>query len=129
MATKKVNSKKANKQKSTLRKIGETIGSIAGNIAVKKDQLVHLTSDAIDNVKSSIHDMTAPAAIAPKKAKAAVKKAGKTVKKAAKKVIRKVEKKTAPVKKVAKKVVKKAAPAKKAIKKVVKKAVKAVKKK
>jgi DNA-binding protein HU-beta len=121
--------KKASKQKSTLRKIGETIGTIAGNIAVKKDQLVHLTSDAIDNVKSSIHDMTTPAAAAPKKAKATVKKAGKTAKKEVKKAIGKVKKKAAPVKKAAKKVVKKAAPAKKAIKKVVKKVAKAVKKK
>ena len=84
MATKKTNSKK---EKSTMVKIAETIGQVAGEISVKKDQLAEMASHAVETVKEKIHDFTAPKEKAVKKAvkkvvkKAAPKKVATAVKK------------------------------------------------
>ena len=115
MATKK----KATKKNAGIIKVGETIGTIAGKIAVKKDQLVHMASDAVDAVKSTLHDITAPAKKATKKATATVKKAAKKAVKKAAPAKKAVKKKAAAVKKTAKKAVKKVV--KKAAKKAAKK--------
>lgn len=130
MATKKSSPQAATTidEKSTLIKIAETIGEVAGEISVKKDQLTDMASNAINTVKAKIHDMTAPKVKVVKKTakraakKAAPKKVAKAIKKVSKKAVKKVTKKTAGAKKAvaktAKKVTKKVAPAKKAVKKV-----------
>ncbi len=74
MATDKNNSNTP-EEKSTLTKIAETIGTVAGEIAVKKDQLVDMASGAIDSVKETIQNITGAKKEAPKKAKAPAKKA------------------------------------------------------
>ena len=90
MAIKKSNSKKepVQKEKSTLTKIAETIGTVAGEISVKKHQLTDIAVHAMDAIKSKIHDITAPDV-------AAVQQAAKdTIKKIpAKKALKPVEKK------------------------------------
>ena len=119
MATKKNSSKTepVQKEKSTMIKIAETIGYVAGEISVKKDQLTDIASHAIDAIKSKIHDITAPDV-------KEVKKAAKDVvkKTAPKKAVKAVEKKV--TKKIVKQIIKKAS----AVKQDVKKATKAVKK-
>jgi len=118
MATKKSSSKKetVQKEKSTMIKIAETIGQVAGEISVKKDQLTDMASHAIDAIKSKIHDITTPNVKPVKKAaKAVAKKASpkKAVKAVAKKVIKKpakaLAKKVSSVKQDVKKSAKKAA--------------------
>ncbi|MEP7164282.1 MAG: hypothetical protein ABI741_06290 [Ferruginibacter sp.] len=127
MATKKNISKQSTPEKTTMVKIAEKVGEVAGKISVKKDHLVDMATGAIDSVKSTIHNISVAAAnkTAPKKtAKAVVKK---VVKKAAKKITKSpVVKKAATAKKAVKKAVKKAPAAKKAIKKVVKRAAKKI---
>ena len=93
-------------EKSTLVKIAETIGEVAAEISVKKDQITDMASNAVDAVKAKIHDITAPKAKAIKKAakpvvkKATPKKVVKaTAKKVNKKVVKPVTKKIASVKK------------------------------
>ena len=128
MATKKKSTKNPAAKKTTVIKIAETIGTVAGEIAVKKDQFVNMASGAIDTVKSKLRDLTAPKKSAKpvvKKVKKAVAKKVTTVKKAVKKAEKKVVKPA--VKKVAKAVSKKAVAAKKVVKKEVKKAVKKAK--
>ena len=114
MATKKAISKKATQQKSTMIKIAEKVGELAGRIVNEKDHLVAMADGAIESVKATVHNITAP------------KK--NTLKKAAKKIVKKVAKKI--VEPSAKKI-KKAASAKKvpAAKKTIKKAVKSTAKK
>ena len=108
MASKKSSKKKAVQEKSTMTKIAEKVGELAGNIIVQKNHLMAMADDAIEAVKSAVNDIT-------EKKKPAVKKA-------AEKIVKKVAKKaTSPV--PAK--IKKAVPVKKAaVKKVIKKAVK-----
>lgn len=126
MAAKKSTSKRASSEKTILNTIAEKAGTIAGEIAAGKDHLVKMAGGAIDSVKATIHNITAPAkkkSASKRPAKASVKK---TVKKAApiKKAIKKSAKvpgrkpaaKSAPLKKVPVKAIKKAAPVKKATK-------------
>ncbi len=106
MATKKNNAKKSAPAKSTLIKIAEKVGELAGKLVNEKEHLVEMAGGAIKSVKSTIHKITAE----KKSAKAVVKKVEKKiVKPAVKKVTKAAVKKAAPVKKTIKKVVKKAA--------------------
>ena len=108
MAKKKNNSKKPIAEKSTMIKIAEKVGELAGRIVNEKDHLVEMAGGAIDSVKTAVQHITASTK------KATVKKAAK---KAVKKVAKKVEKKIKPAVKKVKKVastVKKAASPKKA---------------
>jgi len=137
MPAKKSSSKKtaSPKVKSAMNKIAETIGTVAGEIAVKKDQITDMASNAIEAVKSKIHEATAPEI---KKSNTPVKKVSKkasssnTIKMAKAKADKKTvapAKKTAtaksPVKKAVSRANKKAGatskpaakPAKKAVKK------------
>ena len=126
MATKKSTPKRP-KEKTTMIKIAEKVGEIAGEISVKKDQIVGIASTAIESVKSTLHNITAPKKTASKKAaKAVVKKAIKPVAKKAKAAVKKVAKKAVKpaVKKIPKAADKKVNSAKKIIKKVVKKVAK-----
>ena len=95
MATTKASSNQPG-QKSKLLKVAETVGTIAGTVVGKKNQLVKKAEKVIATAKEKVHELTAKKA----KAKKTVKKA---VKKAAKKAVTKAAKKTAEVKKVAKK--------------------------
>lgn len=119
MAKKKSITKKSIPQKTTMIKIAEKVGEIAGRIVNEKDHLVEMAGGAIDSVKTAVKNITSS------KKKATVKKAAK---KAVKKIAEKIEKKV--VRPAAKKV-KKVASSKKAaaVKKVIKKAVKKVAKK
>src|SRR6185312_1296105 len=120
MPAKKSTSKKtaSPKVKSAMNKIAETIGTVAGEIAVKKDQITDMASNAIEAVKSKIHEATAPEI---KKSNAAVKKVSEkasssnTIKmgrgKAEKKTVAQAKKKAGTASKPA------AKPAKKAVKK------------
>lgn len=104
MTAKKSNPKKAASKngKSTMTKIAETIGEVAGEISVKKEQFTDMASNAIKAVKSKIHDATAPNSKAAIKVvrKAEPKKAIKVVrKKVDKKVVQPVAKKAAVAKK------------------------------
>lgn len=122
--------KKSNSKKSTMLKIAEKVGELAGKMVNEKEHLVEMASGAIKSVKEKIQNIGTGKNDAPKKkAKAVVKKAAnKIVKPIAKKVTKTLPvKKAAVVKKAAKKIVKAVAPAKKAA--VVKKAVKKVVKK
>lgn len=109
MATKKSSPKKvpAKKEKSTMIKIAETIGQVAAEISVKKDQLTDMASHAIDAVKSKVHEITAPKVKPVKKAAKVVSKKAATVKKSVKKTVKQANKKAAPVKKAVKKAMKK----------------------
>ena len=133
MPAKKSSSKKtaSPKVKSAMNKIAETIGTVAGEIAVKKDQITDMASNAIEAVKSKIHEATAPEI---KKSNTAVKKVSKkvnssnTIKMARGKAVNKTvapAKKTAaaksPLKKAVSQANKKAGPASKPAKKAVKK--------
>lgn len=94
MDTKKSNSKASVEKKSTIIKIAETIGQVAGEISVKKDQVALMASIAIDTLKSKIKAIATPK-------KTVVKKSVTTTKSAAKKksippVGKKNEKKSAP---------------------------------
>ena len=134
MPAKKSSSKKtaSPKVKSAMNKIAETIGTVAGEIAVKKDQITDMASNAIEAVKSKIHEATAPEI---KKSNTAVKKVSKkanssnTIKMAKGKADKKTvapAKKTVTAKSPMKKAVqanKKASPAKKPAVKQAKKAV------
>jgi hypothetical protein len=135
MPAKKSSSKKTTspKVKSAMNKIAETIGTVAGEIAVKKDQITDMASNAIEAVKSKIHEATAPEI---KKSNTAVKKVSKkanssnTIKMARGKADKKTvapAKKTVTAKSPMKKAVqanKKASPANKPAVKQAKKAVK-----
>jgi len=135
MPAKKSSSKKtaSPKVKSAMNKIAETIGTVAGEIAVKKDQITDMASNAIEAVKSKIHEATAPEI---KKSNTAVKKVSKkanssnTIKMAKGKADKKTvapAKKTVTAKSPMKKAVqanKKASPANKPAVKQAKKAVK-----
>jgi len=135
MPAKKSSSKKtaSPKVKSAMNKIAETIGTVAGEIAVKKDQITDMASNAIEAVKSKIHEATAPEI---KKSNTAVKKVSKkanssnTIKMARGKADKKTvapAKKTVTAKSPMKKAVqanKKASPANKSAVKQAKKAVK-----
>lgn len=115
MANRKTNSKKGRKQKSTMIKIAEKVGELAGRIVNEKDHLVEMAGGAFDSVKETVRNISSTKKNKPKKA------AKKLVKKVAKKVVKPAAskiKKTAPVRK--------AVSAKKTIKKAVKKAVKKV---
>ncbi|MFT3909340.1 MAG: hypothetical protein QM737_07950 [Ferruginibacter sp.] len=114
MATKKQVSKKG-KSKSTMIRIAEKVGEIAGRIMNEKDHLVSIAGEAIDSVKSAVPGLGGKIKKAEKKA--AKKPVKKTVKKAAKSIRKKSATKKSASKKtvVAKKViVKKTAGGKKA---------------
>lgn len=137
MPAKKSSSKKtaSPKVKSAMNKIAETIGTVAGEIAVKKEQIADMASNAIKAVKSKIHEATAPEI---KKSNTAVKKVSKKVnvsnnikvaKRKADKKIAAPAKKTAtaakkPLKKAVSQATKKASPANRTAAKPAKKAVK-----
>jgi len=137
MPAKKSSSKKtaSPKVKSALNKIAEKIGTVAGEIAVKKEQITDMASNAIEAVKSKIHEATAPEI---KKVNTDVKKVSKktnssnTTKMAKGKADKKIvasPKKTAtaaksPLKKAVSQANKKASPARKPAAKPAKKAVK-----
>lgn len=93
----------------TLYKIGSLVGEIAGKLSNQKDHLIEMAGNAIESVKTAVHNIT-------EKGKPVVKKTiKKSVKKAAKKIAKPhIEK------------VKKATPAKKApaTKKIIKKSLK-----
>ncbi|RYY48867.1 MAG: hypothetical protein EOO06_08860 [Chitinophagaceae bacterium] len=72
MATKKKSATSPG-EKSTLIKIAETIGTVAGEIAVKKDRLVNMATGAVESVKTSIQNLTG--GMTENKKKAPVKKA------------------------------------------------------
>lgn len=132
MTSIKANRKKAvsKKGKSTLTKIAETIGEVAGEISVKKEQITDMASNAIKAVKSKIHDATAPNSKAAIKVvrKAEPKKAIKVVsKKVDKKVVQPASKKVAPIKKAVEKTSNKAAKKADSFSKATVKAVKKVK--
>ncbi|MEO6893629.1 MAG: hypothetical protein ABI136_01275, partial [Ginsengibacter sp.] len=56
-------------------KIAETIGTVAGEISVKTEQITDIASRAIKATKSKIHEITAPKVKeVKKKAKAVVNK-------------------------------------------------------
>ena len=124
MTKKKTVSKNAKREKTTLIKIAEKVGEVAGRIMNEKDQLVEMAGGALDSVKTAVQHITVGKKVAVKKAtvkKAALKKAA--VKKVAKKVVKKVSKK---IVRPAVKNIKKAVSSNKATvkKKLVKKAVK-----
>jgi hypothetical protein len=111
MATKKTTTSKSAQPKSKLLKAAEKIGTIAGTIAGKKNQLIKKAGRVIESTKAKVHELTAKKEAvkkaARKDAKLAVKKvSGKVseVKKAAKKdakiALKKAVKKIAEVKKV-----------------------------
>lgn len=111
MATKKQASKKAVKEKSTMIKIAEKVGEIAGRIVNEKDHLVQMAGGAIESVKTAVQHITAKKKPTTKKLvkKAAKKVVKKAIKPAVKKVKKAVAKKKPAVKKVVKKTVKKVA--------------------
>lgn len=114
---KKVNSTKKNQQEPIMIKIAGKVGELAGKIVNQKDQLVKKAGDAIDSIKTAVHDATA-------NKKTAVKK---VIKKDVKKVAKKVEKKVVkPVKKAVKKASSATNKLQKTAKKTVKKTVKKV---
>lgn len=102
--------KKSIAPKTTLIKIAEKVGELAGRTMNEKDHIVAMATNAIDSVKEKIHTITTPSK--------------KNIKKAIKKPAKKVAKKANSVKKNAGKAVKKAAKKATAIKKNVKKATK-----
>ena len=105
MAVKKKTTKKA-APKSTMVKIAEKVGEVAGKISVQKDHLVEMADHAIESVRSTIHDFTAKKPAVKKAVKKIVKKASPAaVKKTAKKTVNALKKATAksPGKKKAKK--------------------------
>jgi len=123
LITMKRNSKSAKqpKNETTMYKIGSLVGEIAGKISNQKDHLMAMAGNAIESVKTAVHDIT-------EKRKPVAKKAiKKTTKKAAKKlanpIVEKVEKAT-PTKKAptTKKIVRKSP--KRSVNKVVKTATK-----
>ena len=100
------------------------VGHLAGELAAGKDHLMEMAGDAIESMKSTIHNITTKKKTAPKEAIKA-----KTKKTAQKEVIKAKPKKTAPkkaqpsAKKSAKApVAKKTSPPKKSVPKAAKKA-------
>jgi hypothetical protein len=91
MATKKTPPSKSS-QKSKLLRAAETVGTIAGTIIGKKNQLVKKAEKVIQSTKAKVHDFTTK--------KEVIKKAAK---KDAKIALAKVTRKVAEVKKAAKK--------------------------
>lgn len=79
-------------QKSKLLKVAETVGTIAGTVVGKKNQLVKKAEKVIATAKEKVQELTTK--------KAQVKK---TAKKVVKRAVKKAAKKTAEVKRVAKK--------------------------
>ncbi|MES2893183.1 MAG: hypothetical protein V4725_14255 [Bacteroidota bacterium] len=105
MAKQKNTPVKAAAEKNILTKIAGKVGYIAGGIAGRKDHLMEMAGDAIESVKSTLHDMTTskklPKKTAPKAAvKAPAKKAAAPAKK--KTPVSATKKAVAPVKKAAK---------------------------
>lgn len=101
MAAKKSASKKAAK-KTFMQKIGETASHLKEEIVLGKDHIAEVAGDAIESIKSSIHNIThkkkAAKKTKPKAKKIALKKVKvpvKKVAKAAKKVVAKSAKKAA----------------------------------
>ena len=101
MATKKSAKEMKGTTKTTLIKVAEAVGTLAGEISVRKDRFKSMASDAIDSVKSTIQDITigkktpslkkaAISSIPPQKATTVkvVKKAG-AIKKSAKSAVKK----------------------------------------
>ncbi len=85
MATKK----SATKTKSGVLKVAEKIGSIAGTVVGRKNQLLRKAGEVIDNAKAKLQSITGAKKTAAKKVKKAVKKAAKNVKDSAQKVAKK----------------------------------------
>ncbi|MEO6230233.1 MAG: hypothetical protein ABJB11_22380 [Ferruginibacter sp.] len=128
MATKKSAVKKSAPEKTLLIKIAEGAGYLAGELSVKKDQLMEKASGIIASAKETIHNIgTRQPAVAPKKKAAAIQKSDKkkvavAPKKKAATIKKSVKKKVAvAAKKVTETVSKKSAAPKKAIKKAAKK--------
>ncbi|CAN5256720.1 hypothetical protein BH11BAC5_BH11BAC5_20410 [soil metagenome] len=107
MANKKSSPKKVADNKSTMIKIAEKVGEIAGKIVNEKNHIIAMAGDAIESMRTTVHDLT-------EKKKPAVKKATKKiVKKIAKKASvpapTKIKKTVAVKKQAVKKGAKKAA--------------------
>ena len=124
MAKTKSGPNKTAKEKTMLIKIAGQVGHLAGELAAGKDHLMEMAGDAIESMKSTIHNITSKKKTVPKKAAKA-----KPKKTAQKEVIAAKPKKAAPktaqpvTKKAAKAAVaKKTAPPKKSVPKAAKKA-------
>jgi hypothetical protein len=113
---KKISKSKTPAGKSTMVKIAEKVGELAGKIVNQKEHFVEMAGDAIDSVKEKVKGITGK--------KRAVKNA---VKRVAKKAVKKIEKKVInpAAKKISKSApAKKVTDTKKTVKAVVKKATK-----
>ena len=89
MANKKSSPKKSIPQKTTLIKIAEKVGELAGRIANQKDHLVEAAGNAIESVKTVVKH------ISPNKKPVAKKPVAKAARKVTKKASRKTPKKSA----------------------------------
>ena len=117
----KKNSKSAKQpqNETTLYKIGSLVGEIAGKLSNQKDHLIEMAGNAIESVKTAVHELTEKRL--PVVEKAIKKPTKKAVKKLVKPRAKKEEKVTLAKKAPAtKKIIKK--PAKNSVKKVVRKA-------
>ena len=54
----KSKSKDVEEEKSTMIKIAEKVGELAGNIVNQKNQFIAMADDAIESVRTTIHDLT-----------------------------------------------------------------------
>ena len=111
MPTKKANPKKSTEQTAPY-KIGGQIGELAHEVVAGKDHLTEMAENAIESVKTTFKNITAPKAALKKSTKAVVKKAAPkkaSVKKSVKAAVKKVVKKSPAkiIKKTAKKLIKK----------------------
>ncbi len=79
MTKRKSSPKKVVQEKSTMIKIAEKVGELAGKIVNQKDHLIAMADDAIESVRMTVHDFT--------------EKKEPEVKKATKKIVKKVAKK------------------------------------
>ena len=104
MAKTKSDPKKAAKEKTMMIKIAGQVGHLAGELVAGKDHLMEMASDAIESVKSTIHNITTKKKTTPKEA---VKIKAKKI--AQKEIIKARPKKAVP--KTAQPVTKKAAKA------------------
>jgi hypothetical protein len=100
MATKKQASNQGSK-KSKIILVAEKVGTIAGTVVAKKNQLLKKAEAAIDTAKQKVHAFTAKKIPAEKKAAEA------KVKKVVKKAVKKAATATAAAKKSARKAAKK----------------------
>jgi len=94
----------ASSKKSTVIKIAEKVGEIAGKAMNTKDRIIKKADGAIESVKKTVSSIRGK----KKPVKKAAKKVARKTAKAAKKVARVAKRKAAGVKRTVKKAVKKA---------------------